>query len=775
MSCLLQMLLTLRKSSQYLGGLGTLLACVWLAGMQVARAEGSRTLYPSTLPNSNASRANLEWRSDRLYGNLLSRRTLLKVYVNAGENILLGSSAMGTSLQNGTPGFGDIVVFNPGRITGSVGSEIVPLASPNFKCSDQRAATSSNRGQITSRALEIAGPQSISGTGNTSGYVPCYYTAPTTGIYDVVFYGPAGPNGIVGSPSGRINDFGANFDFNQGNSVSTWDVTVRSSDINSTQDFNGRLFTYYFALSTGRNGQPLYFPVYPVTNDGYQYKITLRGLDPFGFVLYGNQVGFFDSDGKTPLYHNLVGQDDNLGSPDGNVSLSRPQFPAFLNRPDVNALAAISRYDINGSPIPGGIPLAPIPPGVSSLSFAGTVSGNTSVVNQGGTFTFNSTIPGNYQLVISRDGVNFDPTDPNNRSLRGVMLSSGSQSVVWDGKDNSGNPFPQGSYSARIRVHAGEYHFPMLDAENNASGGPTIELLNAVNPLGNSQAFYDDRGYRTIGGTNVGTVGQALCTGIGTTANPIYSNPIDGFDTGTNARTYGVSGNSGNASNQRKCDSASSFGDKKGLDIWTYFPSGSQSTPVVIIANALPNFRLVKRITALNNTPYADIIDDPTDANDDSSRNWITNYLTGRTGKSITAADIVPVKPGDSLEYTIYFLSDGTAPAQNVTLCDLIPTNTTFLLNVFNSSTPKDSAASTGDFGIQLTIGNSTVYLSNADDAPDRGRFYAPGTSAPCGNNGVSVIAPNGAVTVRLNTVPNATTRGTPNSFGFIRFRAKVN
>lgn len=190
---------------------------------------------------------------------------------------------------------------------------------------------------------------------------------------------------------------------------------------------------------------------------------------------------------------------------------------------------------------------------------------------------------------------------------------------------------------------------------------------------------------------------------------------------------------------------------------------------------AVPNLRLVKRITALNNTPYTEVIDDPTDANDDSSLNWTTNYLAGRTGKGITAADTVPVKPGDTLEYTIYFLSDGASAAQTVTLCDLVPANTTFLPSVFNSNTPKDNPASVGDFGLRLTIDNSTVYLSNADDAPDRGRYYAPGTSAPCGNNGTSAIAPNGAVTVQLNNVPNATNKGTPNSFGFIRFQVRVN
>ncbi|MBD1824699.1 DUF11 domain-containing protein [Cyanobacteria bacterium FACHB-DQ100] len=616
--------------------------------------------------------------------------------------------------------------------------------------------------------MELAGPQSISGTGNTSGYVPCYYTAPRTGVYDVVFFGP---NTTQGNPDGSINNFSTDNN-SQGNSVAAWDVTVRSNDINSTQDFPGRLFTYYLTLFTGGNRRFLNFSIYPVTNDGYQYRITLRGLDPDGFVVYGNQVGFFDSDGKTPLYRDVIGGDENLADLESGVSLARPQFATFLNLPNQAALSAVTRYDINGNQLLGSIPLIPVRPSVSDLKFLGKFNQNTSVVNQGGTFTFNSSIAGNYQLVISRDGIDFDPTNPNNRALRGVMFNLGIQSVDWNGQDNSGVAFPVGTYPARIRVHAGEYHFPLLDAENNVNGGPTIELLNETNPLGRYQAFYDDRGYRTLAGTTVGTVGQVLCAATGTTRpSPPASNAITGFDSRGSERSFGVSTNTPQP-NQR-C--GGSFGNTKGLDIWTYFPSNTETAPVRIIDNPSANLRLVKRITALNNIAYTDVIDDPADSSDDSSRNWTMNYIVGRTGKGITAADSVPVKPGDSLEYTIYFLSDGSSAAQNVTICDLIPPNTTFIPNTFNTSTPKDSPTSAGNFGMQLTIDSATVYLSNADDVPDRGQFFAPGTAAPCGANGASVIVPNGAIMLKLNNLPHATTKGTPNSFGFIRFRARVN
>src|SRR5690349_15909708 len=65
-----------------------------------AFAEGSGSLYPTNAtcgPNSTGGscRANLEWRTDRTAAGTLYRRTLLKVFANAGEYILLGSSASG--------------------------------------------------------------------------------------------------------------------------------------------------------------------------------------------------------------------------------------------------------------------------------------------------------------------------------------------------------------------------------------------------------------------------------------------------------------------------------------------------------------------------------------------------------------------------------------------------------------------------------------------------------------------------------------------------------
>ncbi|MBD2492991.1 lamin tail domain-containing protein [Nostoc sp. FACHB-280] len=619
---------------------------------QTVRAEGSRTLYPS---GATGNRANIEWRNST-YG-IVQRRTLLKVYAQAGEYILMGSSAVKVSN-------GDIRVFSPGAVTGFVGNENIP-SSAAFSC---KAQSGTNTGRITSRTLELAGPRSADGTGNTSGYIPCVYQAPTTGVYTIVFSGPSGENSNNETAStGEIELTSANnFNGQQSTSVAAWDVTVRSS-ASSTTDINGRLFSYYFAFFTGDNGRYLNFPVYPVTTDGYQYEIKLRGTDPNGFILYGNQVGFYDSDGKTPLYHNVLAKDNTLSPLEGGTTLSRPQYATFLNPLDTQALSSIDRYRPDGTLDGTGIPLTPTVPSVSNLNFLGTASGNTSSLGTGGTFTFNTNIAGNYEIVISRDGSNFDPTNSQNRVLRGVMNVSGLQSVSWNGKDNSGDNFPVGTnYPVRVKVHSGEYHFPLLDAENNFSGGPTITMLNSTNPLGNTTVFYDDRGYTTIGGTNVGVPGNVLC-GVGQ-PNPAFSNPISGFNSSNNDRKFGQFGNNGNTN--VKC--TGSFGDAKGLDLWTFYPSNTETTPLNII-----NFG-----TTISGTLYED-----TDRGDDFDTVEPT-LPAGINVKLIKASDnsVVTVTSTDaSGNYTFTGVANGSYKIQVDTTNSNIPVG-------FSLGTPNDLA-----------------------------------------------------------------------------------
>jgi len=228
---------------------------------------------------------------------------------------------------------------------------------------------------------------------------------------------------------------------------------LRSSDQSSVTDLTGRLFTMLITMNMGSIGKKLNSTLYPVTVDGYRYRVTMRGLDPFGFRIFGNQLGNLDSDGKTALYRDVLGTNGGISNPEGGTSTAPPQFPMFFKPASDDALNAVTLYDKEGKDTGiDGIPLVPIPPEVTNPNFQGTSSGNTSTVNTGGTFTFDTNVSANYQIIISRDGVDYDPTNPQNRVLRGSIPTPGQQTVIWNGNDNSAQSFPVGNYPYRTHL-----------------------------------------------------------------------------------------------------------------------------------------------------------------------------------------------------------------------------------------------------------------------------------------------------------------------------------
>ncbi len=657
-----------------------------------ASAAGSPSLWPS---GASGSRANTEWRTNSYGGGLITRRTLLKAFMNAGEVLMLGSSAIGQ-------GSSDILVYNPGRVTGPIGTETIP-GTADFSCNTQRLGSGvPNQGVIASRTEELAGPDTIPTGGVTNGYAPCHYTAPSKGIYDIEFLGPAGASSAGdGTVAADVSLTAANdFNTNQGTSIAAWDATVRSS-LTSTTNLTGRVYTYYLALFTAGNGLPVFPTVYPITGDGYRYRVDLRGMDPNGWVSYGNQVGFLDSDGTTPLYHDAVAA--NAGSPgqltniQGGVTFALPSFPIFFEPPAAASITAL------------GIPAAPTKPVMSSLSFIGNLGGNTSLLNSGGTFTYTSNVAGVYDIVISRDGVNFDPTLPANRSLRGAR-PAGVQTVTWDGKDNTGAFFPVGTYQVHASFHGGKYHFPMIDVENDTQGGPTITMLNPPGgtcpPItgGCSGGFYDDRAYATLNGTVVdsgNTVGNPLC-GLNPPATT-FSDPVLGYDTSGTQRAFGAA--SGGNTN---VPCTGSFGDAKGLDTWTYFPSNVALAPLNIVATA-SDIAITKTVSDANPAVGTNVTFTVTAHNngpDDTTALQVTDLLpSGLTFVSATASqgtylsgtgvwDIGVLTNGSSATLHITATVDGTAPVTNVatrtstTPVDPNPVNDTARSRVTGSTTP---------------------------------------------------------------------------------------
>jgi hypothetical protein len=527
---------------------------------KLALAEGSRNLYPASYPATgnvaNGARANLDLQPGNRYVNRVNRLGFIYVYAEAGEYILLGSSNIGTAGGLG----GNVNVYNPQNF-GTRGDETVP-ATADFSCTAGSAQPGThffgpNLGRIASRAAELAGPNSANGSATVpNGYNPCGYQAPVTGIYGVLFT----PANGGGNPNARVDQVA-----NSSNSVAAWEVAVRASAA-STTDINGRVHTFAFVGYTGGNNRPVFSTLYYVTADGYRYRQDLRGIDPNGYALYANTFGFLDN--NQPLYKTLRASNAlvSTGLPDG-VTTQSAQYPIFFSDISPGGGAEAEAEKILTAL---GIPLVPPSPEISNVQFAGSIGGTVTSTGLGGTFSFNTTATVSYQIVISRDGLDFDAANPLNRVLTGIAFS-GAHQVVWDGLDNSMNPFPASPtpYSYRAYGRNGEVHFPIIDAENNGSntipgGGPTITRLNGANP-GDQTVFFDDRGYVTVSGDTVGVLNGTLCDGpVPAAANPPVS--LEGVDSSTGYRRWQNGGNSNS-----DCSTSAGWGDAKGVNLWTYF------------------------------------------------------------------------------------------------------------------------------------------------------------------------------------------------------------
>ena len=209
---------------------------------------------------------------------------------------------------------------------------------------------------------------------------------------------------------------------------------------------------------------------------------------------------------------------------------------------------------------------------------------------------------------------------------------------------------------------------------------------------------------------------------------------------------------------------------------------------IAIASASDPGLLLIKRITAINpgqpdEIQFDDFVDDPNSTPDnhplwpdsDADPNNNTNlYLRG-------VVDGGKVKPGDEVEYTIYFLSNGDEAAQEVNICDVVPDHLTYVKDAYGS-----------EIGIGLGFNPTAIqsspnkFLSNLLN-DDEGNFYGVGTAPPANlckkvdsdNNLVDVDRnnnDNGAIIVRpAASLPPATSPGQPaGSYGFIRFRGKV-
>ena len=547
-----------------------------------AAAEGSQDLV-----DINGYRPYLEYRNN--FNGDVRRRTTIKVYAAAGETIDLGSSAVGTS---------------GGRI--------------NYRTPTNTPGTCGTTGLIADRDEEIAGPGD--GTGDT--FIPCTVavTAATAGIWEIDFVSPsAGAGG--NPPSAPSTD-----DWTQTNSgyVFAWDVTVRSS---AGTPIEGRVYANYYAFNMGGNGGAIQlsseFTV--LTREGYQYRIDLNSIDPFGFIFFANRNGFFDTSTGDSIFRSLQLIGSNPGALPPGYDLHNPNdadigiyvtHKTFINPPDPTMPSSANSptgvtwlYQLPEPP--------PIPSGFGFTGIEGTV-GQAGTAPLGGTLNFNSTSQNAFSITIdlSEDGIYGNLND---RTFVGRSVV-GTNAVLWDGLDGNGVKVEPSAipYTVQINQYAGEAHFPIIDAEQNNSG-IIIERLNQ--PAGSTAdppftIYYDDR---NTGGD------FSLCASGETTTNTGVASPV--CYGGPPAAREALAGTDSAGGGH---EFTSGFGDRRGIDTWVYYPSTDVTLSGGIIIRE------------------ADLIVDKT-------------------------VDLTTANPGDELTYTVTVTNAGPDDEAGITFLDDVP------------------------------------------------------------------------------------------------------
>jgi uncharacterized repeat protein (TIGR01451 family) len=563
---------------------------------------------------------------------------------------------------------------------------------------------------------------------------PLKFTAPTTGTYEI----------RLTSGSGTL--------------LRRVDVTVTpdlATPANPTLR-QGRLHAYVYAFNTGSFAQSA------STNADFYIKVP-------GGRPGENYVWLLDLNQFAGNVFDIIGNSYGVDAPRSGFSVVQsgnsvtPEYPIYLSHPLQVGMRPVS------------------PPGLTNAKFLDSQGvdnsispGGTIGVQDFGTFSFNTDIIGNYSIQIDANNDNlFSPIDAQGNPsgdifINGVTNGPGVVSVPWNGRNNAGVILPNGTYNVRVQMRAGEYHFVAGDAETSGGASPGLTIFESLSQGASSDTlvFWDDATF--LGGTTTLPNGAVSST--------------------TQARhTWGDF-------------TAGGFGNLTFIDTYTYGGISSTSTPVIITnsdtpaATTSPNVLLVKRLTAINSTKLtldgsslATYIDEPLNPYDDNTITIPTQLTPTDPPKDtdkwpdptttlIGGINGGNVKPGDEIEYTIYFLSGGDAEAKKVLLCDRVPSSVSFIPSGFNGFATQALGGLAGDRGILALIDGTTAAFTNMADG-DAARYLPPGIdpttvypNIKCGGANT-----NGAIIFNLGNLPNATVPGAPTgAFGFVRFKGSV-
>ena len=286
--------------------------------------------------------------------------------------------------------------------------------------------------------------------------------------------------------------------FNRFDVTVTANVTVNPDPTNAT-GIKGRVSSLAWQYSTGSFAQTSatnadYYVLTPggYPNTNYVWQLDLNALAGNGYSIAANNKGV-----NAPR----SGFSTDIA---GNAVVT--QFQNYINYPAI------------AGPPPSS---APAVTGFRFIDSAGQdygiSPGLTAGVQDTGTFEFTTAVDNatySISIDVNKNGIFGDAGDVR---LTGNVIN-GFNSIVWDGKNNSGVTLPVDSYQARAEIRLGEFHFIANDVETSGGTQNGLTVYEATSPstLVPTQVYWDD--VTVLGVAAGGSANTPLGALSGTTA-----------------------------------------------------------------------------------------------------------------------------------------------------------------------------------------------------------------------------------------------------------------
>ena len=290
--------------------------------------------------------------------------------------------------------------------------------------------------------------------------------------------------------------------------IAAWDVQVEDAN---GQDINGRIWMDYVSVYRGYSSYNNYsrgnVRFHILTDDGYNYDMNCKGMDPGGMNFFIGTRGLIDKNTNQILYKSVpqssVGSSVLMPVPSNGNTEFDSYGKIFFNSPANDLPLSIKREKTETKIL-------------ENLTF--NEEENRGEAKLAGTFSFSLSDPCMYTIKIKNKN-----TGAVLRTLNSSGVS-GKNSIIWDGKADNGSYVDPGEYSATLELRNGEYHFILIDVETIYEG---ITIKSEEN--GNATLYYDNS---SISGPNAS---------------------VNGINSETTPFNYGFE-----------------FGDVKMINLWTY-------------------------------------------------------------------------------------------------------------------------------------------------------------------------------------------------------------